>query len=103
MAAFWRNEITLRKLRVLLEYLPQNSPTRWHITDDQPFSTADMLLWRATWALGSIANGLAGKNKNVFEKMPQFPWQRPKEAEQSRYGDFGNHSPEEVLDYLDSL
>lgn len=61
------------------------------------------LLWRTTWALAAIANGLAGKNENVFKDMPQFPWEKAKNAQQTTFGSFGNHSPEEVLDYLDSL
>ncbi|MEH0147462.1 hypothetical protein V6D40_07295 [Corynebacterium sp. Q4381] len=101
LAAYWRGEITLRKLRVLIEYLPDNSPARWHTTDGQPFSTADAIGWRSLWALAAIAQGMAGKDQNIFDKMPQFPWKKPNNP--NAYGSFGDHTPEEVLDYLDSL
>lgn len=103
MRAFWRSEITLRKLRVLLEWLPQDAPTRWASTDNRPFTTADSMLWMSTWALMAVAQGLAGKNASPFKDMPQYPWVKPKNENQKTYGSFGDHTPEEVADYLDSL
>lgn len=103
MRAFWRSEITLRKLRVLLEHLPQDAPTRWASTENRPYTTADSLLWMSTWALIAIANGMAKKGKSPFKEMPPFPWSKPKSENQSTFGSFGDHSPEEVADYLNSL
>lgn len=103
LAAFWRGEITLRKLRVLLNYLPDNSPVNWHTTDGKAFTGADSLAWQSLWATAAIAQSMAGKGNNVFKNMPQFPWTKAKPENQSTFGSLGDHSPEEVLDYLDSL
>ncbi|OFU54842.1 hypothetical protein HMPREF3120_05320 [Corynebacterium sp. HMSC11D10] len=101
LAAYWRGEITLRKLRVLIEYLPEDSPARWQATDGRPFTIRDAMMWRALWAVASVAQGLAGKDNNAFENMPAYPWSKP--LNQNTYGSFGDHTPEEVMDYLDSL
>lgn len=86
---------------MLIEHLPADSPARWHQTDGRPFTTGDALAWRALWAVATVAQGLAGKDIDVFEKMPAYPWSKP--LNQHTYGSFGDHSPEEVMDYLDSL
>ena len=74
LAAYWRGEITLRKLRVLIQYLPEDSPARWQATDGRPFTIRDAMMWRALWAVASVAQGLAGKDNDAFENMPAYPW-----------------------------
>lgn len=96
----------MRKLRVLLEGLPPDAPAFWLETPNgarTPWTLADAQIWRMFWATATAATGLSGvdKGKSIFDSMPQFPWSKP--VNQSSYGSFGDHSPEEVLDYLDSL
>ena len=108
MAEFWRGEITLRKLRVLVENLPKDSPARWHLTDGKPYGITDSLLWRLLWATWETQVLLARVNGNSKAKMPAeetpaYPWSEIKNANSSRIGSLGDHTQEEALAYLKSL
>ena len=70
MAEFWRGEITLRKLRVLVENLPKDSPARWHQTDGKPYGITDSLLWGMPWATLETQILLAPGNGDRKAKMP---------------------------------
>lgn len=104
MRGFWRGEITLRKLRVLLEGLPQDAPTRWHATDGHPWTDSHQMQWQALWAMATAASALArpGRGKSVFDKMPRFPWESP-EGGPKKFGSLDGVNQEDVLDYLDNL
>lgn len=108
IAEFFRGQITLRKLRVMTEYLPENSPANWHTTDGRPYSLTESLLWRnlwAAWQLQVLISRIGGdkKAKMPSDNMPAFPWERGKSSDQQTFGSLGERDPEEALDYLLSL
>lgn len=108
IAEFFRGEITLRKLRVMAEYLPANSPAHWHETGDRAYTLADSLAWRNLWAMWQLQVLIAQiggdkKAKMPFDEMPAFPWERGKSSGQQTFGALGDRDPEEALDYLLSL
>ena len=74
MAAFHRGEVTLRKLRVLIEHLPEDNPVHWHHHDGHQWTVRDQLIWRLLWADATTASKDLKKGTNIFEKMPKFPW-----------------------------
>lgn len=43
------------------------------------------------------------KAKMPQDKPPKFPWSEIKNANSSKFGDLGDHTPEEALAYLQSL
>lgn len=107
LAAYWRGEITLRKLRVLTEGLPQVGPHTRHETDGVEYSFTDALLWALQWALinNTVVTAQAAGNKKAkmpADQMPRFPWEKPQGAGQIG-GSLGDHSQEEVLDFLANL
>lgn len=106
MREFWRGEITLRKLRVLLDHLPSDAPTRWHLTDGKQFSLDDQLGWNQLWALTRIAQSLMGEKatgKDVYDGMPKFPWSEV-EGSGKRFGSLGEgRTHEQVMAYLESM
>lgn len=101
LAAYWRGEITLRKLRVLIEYLPADSPVYWHHHGGKPWTIELDLLWKVLWAAATEASKGIEKGRNIFEKMPRYPWSDPPGTQ--RIGGWGDRDGNEVLDYLSNL
>ena len=104
MREFWLGNITLRKLRVLLQNVPAGTPSTkadGHLWDDK-----DNVLFRILGLLHVIAGEFPGvKEKDLrkaIEALPSYPW-----SEESRnvthYGDLGGASVENVLTYVESL
>ena len=107
VGAFHRGEITLRKLRVLVEYLPQDSPARWHLTEGKPYTVRDDVAWHTLWLLLQVAvqqRQIAGdKNaKMPADTRPRYPWSEIKSSTRS-LGSVAPERREEVLDYLENL
>ena len=100
MGAFHRGEITLRKLRVMIENLPGDNPARWHHTDGHEWTNRYQLIWQMTWAMVVEANKGLKKGTDIFEKMPKYPW---KSKEKNKLGGWKHRDGNEVLDYLDNL
>lgn len=108
MAEYWRGEITLRKLRVLAEYLPEDSPAHWDKTDKKRYGLTESLLWRllwATWQTQVIIAQVGGnkKAKMPADKMPPYPWSELKKTGARTFGSVGDRDPKEVLSYLKNL
>lgn len=51
----------------------------------------------------SIANRLGKPRVKVPKEHPKYPWIDPEEDGPQKFGDRGDHSSEEVMDFLDSL
>lgn len=107
MGAFFRGEITLRKLRVLAEGLPQAGPHTKRQTEGVEYSYTDSLLWALMWQVMQLNVSIAqiGGNKKAkmpADKMPRYPWSDVN-GHQNLTGSLGDHTQEEVLDFLDSL
>lgn len=109
VAEYWRGEITLRKLRVLIEGLPQNSAVHRARTDGQTWTWVEVLLWhliRLTQVqTASLGNRLGKPRIRVPSTHPQFPWASKDDDEDGpkHFGDRGGRSSEEVMQFLDSL
>lgn len=108
MAEYHRGDITLRKLRVLTEGLPQVGPHTRHKTNGVEYSYSDSMLWLliwATWMNTVSARQVAGdkKAKMPADKMPEYPWTKPEGNAQGLSGDLGDFDQDEVLDWLDNL
>lgn len=108
VGAYWRGEITLRKLRVLVDHLPVDSAASWSSTDGHPWSQESALLWRMIWELQGVNVKIAqlGGNRRAkmpADKMPRFPWSRPDEDNPSSFGAVPEGREAEALSYLDSL
>lgn len=91
---------------MLVENLPPDSAAFWVDLPNGrriPWTLSDSQNWRILWAAATAATGLSGvkKGESIFDNMPEYPWSKP--VNQSSYGSFGDHSPEEVADYLDAL
>ncbi|MFJ9468325.1 hypothetical protein [Streptomyces caniferus] len=74
LAAFWRGEITLRLLRIMVEHLPPDSATaraaaghHWQVSDWAAADTRDLLNLLLTAFL----------NANRDPKKPAQPWPEP--------------------------
>lgn len=107
MGEYWRGEITLRKLRVLTEGLPQVGPHTRPQTNGVEYGYTDALLWAVLWAVqqNTVVTAQAAGNKKAkmpADQMPQFPWSTPENANQLG-GSLGDHSQEEVIDFLANL
>ena len=93
----------------MIEGLPQVGPHTRHISEGQEYSLTESLLWSlvwATWENTVVAARAAGnkKAKMPADKKPEFPWSKSTAAGQpSLGGSMGDHSQEEILDYLDNL
>lgn len=96
-------------MRVLLEGLPPSGPHTRHTTDGHEFTQTDSLLWSVLWALweNTVVNSRAAGNKKAkmpADKKPRFPWTEATNPGQPKLaGNAGDHSQEEILDYLDNL
>ena len=107
MARYWRGDITLRKLRVLAEGLPDVGPHTRHHTNGHEYGTTDSMLWMAIWAIwvNTVTTAQAAGDKKAkmpSEEMPPYPWVKP-QADHDFGGDLGDHSQEEVKGFLDSM
>lgn len=107
MAEFWRGEITLRKLRVLTEGLPDAGPHTKGQTNNIEYGFDHALSWSLIWAMwvNTVTTAQAAGDKKAkmpSEQMPPYPWVKP-EADHDFGGDLGDHSQEEVKDFLDSM
>lgn len=92
----------------MVEYLPEDSPARWHRTDGRPHRTSDAVEWRSLWALWSlntrVARALGDTSARMpFDEMPPYPWAEGKSSARQTFGSIGDRDPEEALDYLLSL
>lgn len=109
MGEYWRGEITLRKLRVLTEGLPQTGPHTRHKTNGVEYSFTDSMLWILIWGMwvNTVTTAKAAGDKKAkmpADKMPEFPWTKPESAQgQGLVGDLGDFDQDEVLDWLDNL
>lgn len=97
----------MRKLRVLAEGMPTVGVHTRETTEGYEWSMQDTLLWMLIWNTMQntvITARAAGdkKAKMPQEKMPMYPWQL-QSSEQNLSGSLGDHSQEEVLDFLDNL
>ncbi|WP_075812972.1 hypothetical protein [Corynebacterium sp. CNJ-954] len=109
MAEYWRGDITLRKLRVLTEGLPQSGPHTKAATNGIEYSYTDSMLWILIWAtwVNTVTTAKAAGDKKAkmpADKMPTYPWTKPeKSGGQGISGDLGDYDQDEVLDWLDNL
>lgn len=90
---------------MLVTHLPQESPARWHASDDRPWSQNDSLLWHLYGAALRTNVNLArlGGNKQAkmpWEEQPTFPWRKPKNPNSQTLGGVSEDRQEEALDYL---
>ncbi|WP_123959711.1 hypothetical protein [Corynebacterium pseudopelargi] len=107
MGAFFRGDITLRKLRVLADGLPQAGPHTRHTTNGIEYTYTDSLLWALMWGLmqNTVTTAQAAGSKKAkmpADQMPPYPWAL-QDKKQALGGSLGDHTQEEVLDFLDSL
>lgn len=107
MGAFFRGDITLRKLRVLADGMPQVGVHTRHTTNGVEYSYTDSLLWALIWGLmqNTVTTAQVAGAKNAkmpADEMPQFPWSLREKAH-SLGGSLGDHTQEEVLEFLASL
>lgn len=89
--------------------LPPVGPHTRHLHEGHEYSQADSLLWSTVWALWEntvVAARAAGSKKAKLpaDKKPQFPWSEAEQTGQPKLtGNAGDHTQEEILDYLDNL
>ncbi|HIT74462.1 MAG TPA: hypothetical protein IAA98_02640 [Candidatus Avipropionibacterium avicola] len=107
MGAYWRGEITLRKLRVLAQGLPPSGPHTRHETNGVEYDYLHALLWALQWAVmeNTVVTAQAAGDKKAkmpADHMPRFPWEKPK-GQHDMGGDLGDNDQEEVLDFLADL
>lgn len=101
IAAYWRGEITLRKLRVLVEGLPpQNALARaraGHHWTDMEYLLALLV--------DGVSASTVGIRRALGAKDPRpKPIPRPDSPRKPRaIGGTNGHSPDEVVSFLDSL
>ncbi|WP_051580626.1 hypothetical protein [Pseudonocardia acaciae] len=102
VAAYWRGEITLRKLRVLVQGLPPGGAAfravRGHGWTEAHYLAAELI--DAVNAGTTATYRAAAGGKRVRSARP-YP--RPGGEHATRLGDRGERSSEEVVAYLDSL
>lgn len=87
--------------------MPQVGVHTRHQSDGYEFGMGESLLWTLIWGLlqNTVVTAQAAGSKKAkmpADKMPAFPWQL-KDKETSLGGSLGNHTQEEVLDFLDNL
>lgn len=104
IGAFWRGEITLRRLRVLVEHLPPGGAyyraVQGHGWVEEHYLLAD-LIDAENGTATAVYRGAAGKGKRVPNPR-RYP--RPGQDSYGKaVGDRGGRSIDEVKSYLDSL
>ena len=92
----------------MARFLPEGSPAFWHRTDGRPYTLTDSLLWGLHWGMTAqnVMTSQMGGNKDArmpAKEQPAFPWSPIETGGQLMSGDLGKHTPEEALDYLESL
>lgn len=106
LAAYWRGEITLRKLRVYIENLdPDSAPYRTQ-TDGEKWTWTEWLLWQMLFMLEWVGVRIARSNGDSRAKMNrdkplEYPWSEDTNVE--RYGDRGDLTPAQAKAILDAL
>ncbi|QDF17111.1 tail assembly chaperone [Gordonia phage William] len=108
LARFHRGEITLRKLRVLIENLPQGvTAIDQARSDGQRWGWNEQMLWMLVRLMqiqtASISNRLGKPKVKVPKEHPKYPWIDVDEDAPKQFGSRGDHSSEEVMSFLDSL
>ncbi|MFC5992952.1 hypothetical protein ACFQE5_01855 [Pseudonocardia hispaniensis] len=103
VAAFWRGEITLRKLRVLVAHLPAGGAA---------YRAMNGHGWTETEALlADVCDAVAHVGAAVYRAAPSTrrrripdpkPHWRPGDEPQ-QLGDTSQHDPVDVIRYLDAL
>ncbi len=97
---FWRGDLTLRQLRVLVAYLPAGGAYQFAVHDhtwsDREFLLAQLVddVRRIPVAVFRAAGGNAREPK---------PIERPGQDTPGRIGDRGDHDTGTVIDFLDRL
>lgn len=104
IAEYWRGEISLRHLRVLIEHLPPGGAfyreVKGHGWTETEYVLADLI--DVTQRVShSVFQAQAGRKRVPQPKRYQRPGEKPEGYD--RIGDRGEHSTEEVVSYLDSL
>ncbi|WP_245616235.1 hypothetical protein [Corynebacterium doosanense] len=77
-------------------------------TEGREFSATDSLLWSLVWAMweNTVATAQAAGNKKAkmpAPKRPTYPWSEAETGRPQMLGNAGNHSQDEILEYLDNL
>lgn len=101
MGAYWRGEVTARKLRVLIEQLPPRSALHRARNEGQEWGNLEAVAWQIVYYLKVIEQRLVwsrGKRPK-WPKWLQFPWSK----DQVKIGDRAGADPLKVKAYLDSL
>lgn len=97
----------MRKLRVLAEGMPPAGRHTRDSTEGREWGIQDTLLWTLIWNVmqNTVVTAQAAGSKKAKmpqDKMPLYPWQLQNGAD-ALAGSLGDHSQEEVLDFLDNL
>lgn len=74
--------------------------------DGQTYTLTDRLLWLLARRVeeNTVVIGKSLGNKRLtLSKHPNYPWTPPEEPGRVRFGNRGNHSSTDVMNYLDSL
>lgn len=91
----------------MVENLPQGSAIDRARTDGQQWGWNEQLLWMLIRLMqiqtASIANRLGKPRVKVPKEHPKYPWIDTDEDGPQKFGDRGDHSSEEVMDFLDNL
>ena len=102
LAAYWRGEITLRKLRVLVQHLPPGGAAyraiQGHGWVEEHFLLAD-LIDTSQHTTAAVYRVNAGRKR--VRNPKRYP--RPTDERPSAIGDRAGRSTAEVLAYLNSL
>lgn len=90
---------------MLVTYLPQDAPSRWHVSDDRPWSQNDSLLWQLYGAALRTNVNLArlGGNKKAvmpWDEQPKFPWRKPENPNSQTLGGVSEERQDEAIEYL---
>lgn len=99
MAEFWRGDITLRHLRVLVEHLPPGSAFH-RAVNGHAWTDVEYLLAIVADRLGENTF-VTGRGAGMKGLRRPKPLARPGEDEQGRIGDRGDIDAEDVIAYLD--
>lgn len=101
IAEYWRGQISLRHLRVLIEHLPPTSAYHRHVSG-HAWSDVEYLLavLGDRLAENTYVTAKAGGMKGARKPKP-LP--RPGETDKNRTGDRGDRSTVDVVTYLDQF
>ncbi|KXT55924.1 hypothetical protein Y710_16370 [Gordonia sp. QH-12] len=100
IAEYYRGEITLRRFRVLAEWALQQ------VADGKPYTMTDRLLWLLVRRIEEntvvVGKALGNKKLRLPKKHPDYPWSESEDDSRIQIGGRGEHSSDEVMDFLDS-